>query len=359
MSRNLSELKIGYAPNSLDLQESGDRRRFCSYAKHKGFQFEIADVSKDYDIVFLTYHCDIPKWIEYKKRRGSKTYLIYELVDSYLSEDRNYKSKLRGVLKYLDKSSSKLYKDYRTGIIELASIADAIVCTTQANKKLFSQYCPNVHVILDVVDEEVETKKQDFHINGKLKLVWEGQCVTVHNILQIADVLNELKEQVELHVITDPNYYRYSKKYIKRPTEEILAPVQCDKYFYKWETSTFSDRICEGDLAIIPIDMGNKMAVGKPENKLILFWNHRIPTMVSATPSYVETMDKAGLNGYLCSNAQDWKDNLKHYIELSSNDRNQQAEQACNFAATNHSKLVRFREWDALMRGCLLLQESK
>jgi len=65
---DFSNLRVAYAPNNNNLQESGDRRRFCAYAEFRQMEFEIADPEKEYDVVVLTYHCDFTKWVKYKKR---------------------------------------------------------------------------------------------------------------------------------------------------------------------------------------------------------------------------------------------------------------------------------------------------
>ena len=53
------DLKIGYSSYSFDCSAPGDRRRFAFYAKEKGISINIADPSKEYDIVYITTSSNI------------------------------------------------------------------------------------------------------------------------------------------------------------------------------------------------------------------------------------------------------------------------------------------------------------
>ena len=41
--------------------------------------------------------------------------------------------------------------------------------------------------------------------SGKLRVVWEGQSTTLPNLQVIREPLNDLRDKVELHVVTDPS----------------------------------------------------------------------------------------------------------------------------------------------------------
>jgi hypothetical protein len=350
----LSKLKIGYSPSSKSLLEPGDRRRFVLYSKLRNFTFDIADYDKDFDIVFLSYYlCDIPKWIEYKRRRGNKTKLIFEMVDSYLFEPSNFKSMFRGLSKYLDGTSSKLYFDYKNAIIEIVKIADAVICTTIEQKNELEKYNSNIHLLLDLTEKEVLIQKEDFITHNKLKIVWEGMAYTLHNMLIIKDVLNELKDKIELHIITDEVYYKYSKKYFLRKTANILDSIECSKTFYEWNNTTFSKNIVDCDLAIIPIDLNDTFASGKPENKLILFWQHNIPVLTSGTPSYIKTMHEADLSGMHCMTPQYWLDKIMQYYKMPAIERSNMAKKGFDFAKSRHSLNVRMEQWDKCFMSVL------
>lgn len=345
---DFSKYRIGYSSSSKSLLESGDRRRFCSYSNHRNFNYEIADYNKEYDIVFLSYYlCDIPKWIEYKKKQGNKTKIIFEIVDSYLFENNIFKSIFRGVSKFIDGTYSKVYLDYKKAIIDIVKISDAVVCTTAEQKKELEKYNSNVHILLDITKDDISKQKNNFYIGNKLKLVWEGMPYTLQNLLILKKVFNEMRDEIELHVITDETYYKFSKKYILRNSANILSSIKCKKVFYKWEKSSLSENIINCDLAIIPIDLKNKFAAGKPENKLILFWQHSIPTLTSNTPAYTRTMKQIGLSNMTCDNPDEWGKAISNYMSSSVLQRVEISRKVTKFSNEYHSVEMRIKQWDA------------
>ena len=353
MSNCFKTLKVGYTAYSDDYSMPSDRRRFVGYAKHRGINIEKADLGKNYDIVFLTYVGDLPKWIEKKKREKDKFKLIFELQDFYLAEPFSFKSVFRGLAKYLTGGSSKLYLNYKELLKEACSVADAVVCTSEEQKKAISVFNSNVHICLDYFEDEIQTIKSDFSSKSeKLKLVWEGQAGTLANLLAIKDVLNNLKDEVELHVITDLNYYKYANKYGKADSTTILKKIKCDKYFYNWEKETFNKHITDCDLAIIPIHIANGLQNGKPENKLILFWLMGMPVLTSSTPAYYRIMQQSGINLNINS-GQDWYGEIMQYKNLEEQDRVLLGMQCFEFAKQHYGREQIGGMWDRVFENTM------
>jgi hypothetical protein len=346
-------LKIGYTPYSDDYSMPSDRRRFVGYTKHRGIAIEKAELDKDYDIVFLTYVGDVHGWIQKKKRNPDKFKLIFELQDSYLVEPLSVKTIFRGIGKYITGTSGKLYWNYKDLLIEACKVADAVVCTSQENKDLISQYNPNAHICLDYFEDEIQTFKTDYtHKTKKLKLVWEGQAFTLYNLLVLKEVLNDLKEEVELHVITDLNYYKYANKYGKTDSTTILRKIKCDKYFYDWEKTFFNKQIIDCDLAIIPIKMEDDLQKGKPENKLILFWLMGMPVLTSSTPAYKRIMEKSGVNLDIQTTA-DWYKAIRCYKNLDLEGRVLLGVQGFDFAKQHYGREQIGGMWDSVVNKFL------
>jgi hypothetical protein len=346
MSENLKDLKIGYTPYSKDFSRPGDRRRFVGYARHRGLNIEIADINQDYDIVFLTYHGDIHKWIEKKKKGQHRFKLIFEIQDHYFAEQTSFKTHLRGFIKYIAGTSSKLYLDFKDLLKEACAIADAVVCTTEEQRNSILPYNKNVHICLDYFEDEIQTIKTDYALRGKkLKLVWEGLGLTVFNLLSIKDTLNTLKDEVELHIVTDPYTYKYANKYIKLETAAILKDIQCDKYFYDWDKSTFNQHIINCDLAIIPIYTDNGLQNGKPENKLILFWLMGMPVLTSSTPAYKRIMEKSDVH-FDIKHLEDWYTRIMRYKKLKDSNREKVGQRSLKFAKLNYGREAIGKMWD-------------
>jgi hypothetical protein len=110
---NWQRLRIAYAPYSNDMEGPGDRRRFVFFARARCIEFELADTNVVYDIVYLTFGCDLSSWILYKKRNPSVK-LIFEMVDSYLLENANFVSAFRGIVGYVLRKESNLSLNYKS-----------------------------------------------------------------------------------------------------------------------------------------------------------------------------------------------------------------------------------------------------
>jgi hypothetical protein len=351
MNKSIASLRVGYTAYSDDYSMPSDRRRFVGYAKHRGINIEKAELNKDYDIVFLTYVGDLPRWIEKKKREKDKFKLIFELQDFYLAEPFSFKSVFRGLAKYVTGGTSKLYLNYKELLKEACRVADAVVCTSEEQKAAILAYNNNVHICLDYFEDEIQIIKSDYSFKSKkLKLVWEGQAGTLSNLLVIKDVLNDLKEEVELHVITDLSYYKYANKYGKTDSTTILKKIKCDKYFYNWEKEQFNRQIIDCDLAIIPIDINNGLQNGKPENKLILFWLMGMPVLSSSTPAYQRIMKKSGahLNKV---NPKEWHEALMMYKQLKQEDRTLLGIKCFEFAKQYYGREKIGDMWDKLCQS--------
>lgn len=345
-------MKVGYGAYSKDFSVPGDRRRFVQYVNDSKVDYEYADIRKDYDVVYITYNSDLRAWIDRKKKEGDQLKLIFELIDSYLDEPVGLKSKLRGLSRYLSGTASRPSLDFKNVLKEVCKVADAVVCSTNEQKQMISEFNDNVHISLDIFENDIESIKTEFRDNSKLKLVWEGQPYTLQNILSIKDVLNDFAEDIELNVVTDLHYYKYDKKYFKKSTLDLLAPLKCDKVLHKWEKHSFSQIITSCDLAIIPIDLSNSMQKGKPENKLVLLWKMGMPVLVSASPSYKRSMDLGGIDMY-CIDQNDWRNGLSSYINSTINQRRIIGTKCQNFANEMYSKSRLINVWKEIFQSVL------
>lgn len=343
--------RIGYWPNKVDLNSPGDRRRYIFYAKELDIPVHIASTKEIYDIVYLTMGCNITQWLDYKKAHP-EVKMVFEIVDSYFLEDLNFFTAVRGLVRYLIGRESKLYINYRRAIKKMLITADAVVCSTPIQKEYFRPYNRNVHISLDYFSNDITHYKTDYSINGKLKLVWEGQSYTANNILHINEILEELKDEVELHIITDPEI-KYPFKIFNKNTAKVLSSIPCDYYIHKWEKHTFSKIIAEMDLAIIPLgnDKHIVLTMNKPENKLLLFWQIGIPAITSTSPAYERVMDKAGLDLYCIDSKEEWISKIRNFIHASVQERKQLTCKASRYLENFHSREIVVQKWNDIFES--------
>lgn len=337
--------KIGYWPYGAGLDKAGDRRRFVFYAKEKNIPFEIASPEKEYDLVYLTMGCNISEWLAYKKKFPSVK-IVYEIIDSYFFQKPGIIKRSMGLVRFVIGKESRLYVDYISAIKQMLTIADAVVCSSESQRKFILAYNKNTHVSLDYFENEITDRKHSYKSAGKLKLVWEGQAYTVQNLLKLKEVFRRLADKVELHVVTDPAII-YPFKVFNKKTSGVLAKLPCDVYYYPWEKETFSKHIASCDLAIIPIDQEDGLHWNKPENKLLLLWQVGIPVLTSNTPAYKKVMDNAGIP-FLCNNPESWVQAIEKYIEMPEEERQLFAGKASKYLAEKHTKETIVQKWHSI-----------
>ena len=219
----LSGARIGYGGYSHDFTAPGDRRRFAAYARLKNASFEFADVNRPYDLAYITYSSDLAGWVARKRREGDRLKLVFELIDAYFTETGLKRRLAKGIARAVLGPESWPSLDFRRTLIAACEAADAVVCSTEEQRQTILRYNPNVIASFDYFDEEICSPKDDYARGGKLRIAWEGQSTTLPNLQVIREPLNDLKERVELHVVTDPFIHRYFGRFSAYPSMDALS----------------------------------------------------------------------------------------------------------------------------------------
>lgn len=339
-------INIGYAPYNKDFSSPGDRRRFVFYANEKKIKFNLADPLSYYDVIYITYGSDLSNWLKYKKENPNVK-IVFELIDSYLLEKTTLLTSLRGFIRYISGKESFFHFNYNKLLRKFLVVADAVVCSTYTQKLAVLKYNKNVHISLDYFSEDINFHKTRIDNNiKKIKLVWEGQAYTAENLLSINSVFQKLKNKIELHIITDPTI-KFPFKIFNRKTSNILKSLNCLYYIHEWKRSDFCKIISSCDLAIIPISSKSSMMWNKPENKLLLFWQIGIPTLVTNTPAYKQVMSIADLK-FCCATSEEWIENIENYINSSIEDKKIAIQKSNIYLQKNHNKDLILKKWDAI-----------
>ena len=310
----LGDARIGYAGYSRDFRVPGDRRRFAAYARIKGLPIEYAELERPYDLAYVTYSSDLPGWIDRKRREGRRLKLVFELVDAYFTETGLARRLLKGGGRRLLGTDSRLSLDLRKTLIRACEAADAVICSTEEQREAIRRYSPNVFLSFDHFGDELGPAKADYGRSGRLRIVWEGQSTTLPNLQVIREPLNDLRDRVELHVVTDPHIHRYFARFGSYPALRALDGIECAKHFHRWDRATFSRDVTACDLAVIPIERSNALWWGKPENKLVLLWQLGMPVLVTATPVYRRVTEAAEM-AVACSTPAEWSAQLERLLE--------------------------------------------
>jgi hypothetical protein len=86
--------------------------------------------------------------------------------------------------------------------------------------------------------------------------------------------------------------------------------------------------------------------MSKPENKLLLFWNHKIPTICSSTPSYSRVMSKSNIN-LDCKNLEDFTSKIN--LIINNPDKSLKlVENGIDYLKENHTSEKIINKWDKL-----------
>ncbi|OHE76493.1 MAG: hypothetical protein A3F67_12255 [Verrucomicrobia bacterium RIFCSPHIGHO2_12_FULL_41_10] len=307
----MTNLRIGYVPYSFDFSAPGDRRRFVYYARTRKLNFELADSKKKYDLVVLSENADLSVWSRYDHGR-----LIYDLIDSYLAIPKtNWKGLLRGAAKFATRQSRYLQLNHWAAVGNMCRRADAVICATEEQQQDISQYNQNVHTVLDVHTGVTQIIKTDYEAHQPFRIVWEGLPQTVHSLTALTSVFQTLKKRydLELHVVTDLEYYRYLRRYGKSKTNDSIKDILPNIKIHPWCEKDCAKIITSCDLAVIPLALNDPFAVGKPENKLLLLWRLAMPVVTSTTPAYARAMQKSGVNTS-CRTSDEWIETLERLI---------------------------------------------
>jgi len=305
-------------------------------------------LARDYDLVLVTHNGDIPGWTARKRREGSRLKFVFELVDSYFTQTGLARRHLKGAARRVLGIDSRVSLDFMRTLAAACEAADAVICSTEEQAAIIRGFNANVHLSFDYFGDELGPAKVDFGRPGKLRIAWEGQSTTLPNLQVIRGVLNEVKNMVELHVITDPQIHRFFGRFGSYPAMRALEGIECDKHFHAWNRATFSRLVTDCDVAVIPIDQSNALWWGKPENKLVLLWQLGMPVLTSATPVYHRVMERAGVD-MSCRNDGDWRRGIELLITAPPADLAGISAQCRLYAATAYSKGAFVGRFDAVL----------
>lgn len=335
--------RIGYVPLTPDYSSPADRRRFVAYCRARGMDFEIASPYESYDAVVVSETADLTTWCEYA--RGP---VVFDLIDSFLAIPRwRVRQWLRGTELYLMGRHRRLNLSYWSALERMCTRADAVVCTTDEQRSDIQRYCANVHVVLDFHDAAVRRVKTDFTAHSPFRLFWEGLPSNIPQLQTIGKVLTRVSRSrpLELHVVSDPEVPIWHGFAGGRSSAKLAQRAFPNVRFHVWSESTLSDTACDADLGVIPIDLEDPLASGKPENKLLLLWRLGLPVVAAATPAYLRAMRTAGLERFAIDRPEAWEEVLCRLID-DGELRARLARSGRGYAETNHGATQLLDRWD-------------
>jgi len=340
--------EIGYVPHGSRLERPFDRRRFPCYARMRGLSFGTVTDWKDHDIIVLSPSADVTRWVDTPSDRR----IVVDLPDSYLDESQSLRRTFRGLAKWAAGESRRPVLNHGRAIERLLERADAVVCSTDEQATRISRHSDNVHPILDL-HSEIEVLRPTINDGTGLDIIWEGLVATLPAVQQILPALRSLSDRCELrlHLVTDLRYQRYMNRFRTCLTEEIVADWGIDVRLYQWSVDTLAEVAGRCDVAVVPVNLSDPMAVGKPENRMRIFWRLGLPVVASPSPAHDRATSLAGMGGQvLCATSDDWERVLERLYKWPA-ERLEIAEAGQAAALSVYSDGSLASRWDRLFRS--------
>lgn len=340
--------KIGYVPYAADLSHPDDRRRFPYFAKRNNVSYEIADTNKVYDIILLPAPANLSQWLLYKMKHP-RTKFIFEMVDSLVYQSDTFNTLFKGVGRFMTGKETLPWPNHKNLLIKWLKMADVVMCSSLKLKYEVEKWNSNVVLSLDYLEHEYKFLKTDYSINGKMKLVWEGQGVVLPQFLHFKEAFKQVSDFCELHVVTSEKYPRYGK-FMNQNVDNILNQLPIDTIFHKWDMNQNNTLFSNFDCAVIPLNKKDVYGWHKPANKLISFWFSGLPTLTSDTPAYTDLVMKTG-EDMLCANTADWVEKIHKMRDTRKEDRELLAKKNYSFAMGHYSNKAHDSKWLCLFES--------
>ena len=305
---------IGYVPLERSLNRPGDRRRFPAYVAHRGIGCSVVDSWDGMDLVVLTTEADLVRW----RSAPTGVRVVFDLPDAVLDERPSFRSRTRGLAKWATGSLHRPVFRHQLAIRRLVERADAVVCSTPEHAMKLADIADNVHVALDYHGEFGVWPPKTRTDGQGLDVLWEGLLPTLDSVRQVVPALRDLarSREVVLHLVTDRFAPRYMNRFLVCDVERLVARWGVRIKVHDWSQDTLQKvaRLC--DFAVVPVDGEDPYAMGKPENRMRIFWRLGLPVVASDTPAHRRAIEVAGVSvDTLCGRPVDWDETIRWFAE--------------------------------------------
>lgn len=258
--------------------------------KSKKLGLFIPTYKRDYNRVSASIWIRVLQLKKYYEMFGIKVYInnpfiIYDIAIVY----RASSSKILNLIKFLKKTSKKVYWDTCVNYYDLHShtnsvqvaitkeiskIVDGVIVSTNAIEEKAKLYNNNVFVMDDPIDRNYfKYKKDRDKINFKNPIFgWSGVSIK-------AKILN--------------NYKNYIKKLLIISDKPPILDVEYE--FYKWRYESFPYLLTKCDIALLPREFENDpYNIAHSSFKALVFAMCEIPIIANKLPSYEKLAEYYG-----------------------------------------------------------------
>jgi glycosyltransferase involved in cell wall biosynthesis len=177
--------------------------------------------------------------------------------------------------------------------------ADKIVAGNEFLADYARQFNNNVQIIPTTIDTENHHHLTVSHTTEKVVIGWTGTHTTIHYLTPFFPIIQELEKthDFEFHVISN-----------EKPSQQLASLV-----FKKWNKSTEIEDLAQIHIGVMPLTQSD-WAAGKCGFKALQYMSLGAVAVVSpvGVNSKIIQHEK---NGFIVSNADEWKKTLIRLIE--------------------------------------------
>ena len=333
----MKRLKIGLFPLSSDLTHPGDRRRIVPWARSRNYDLLLGEDRK-VDLIFISQGSD---FLKLSKLKGPPK--VFDLIDGYLSPQLLTSDFLRGTLKSAFRQHRTYPRRYSSIVKDACNQMDMVVCSSPEQLATIAPHNSNVRIILDNHSEFPFLKfTKKSHI--AFSLFWEGTSHTLRGLENLIKALSQ--NRIPINLVTDPTHPRLMGKYLEEDVVQRLNRT-IKKYpftFASWSKENVTSHAEKSSLAVLPVDLSNKVQVLKPENRLLIMFRLGLPCLTSDLASYKRVENSMNFK-VVCDSNEDWAASI-HKFRDNPDLMEQQVEIGQRYLLKNHTEEILFSKWD-------------
>ena len=132
--------------------------------------------------------------------------------------------------------------------------------------------------------------------------------------------------------------------------KKIVKNFKFSFEIHEWNRVEISKIAVTCDIGIIPIDLNNIRANYKSQNKLIFMWKIGLPVVVSATPSYKNTMKFFKIKMF-AKTTQDWINILNNFYKFKNNKLHNSKKRVDEMIKKHYSKKKLLSDWSKVFKS--------
>ncbi len=349
MSENV---RVGYVPYSGDLQHPGDRRRLAIWAKDNSIELEIENPLES-DLLVLSNAANFGYWL-----KRARQPVILDLVDGYLGEHPRFmKDATRNIVRSIRRTSDLRWITYTKHLRYACQKSAAIIVASHEQRDIILEFNKNVHIILDDLSELGSPAPDSLHLisnaeqdSPKQWIFWEGFGFTLNHFQPVASEIDRFLKNSGwgMYLVTNVEFSKWGGYIGKVKARSLINkwfPLSASNIvIVPWSLKNLTDFAHRSTIGIIPIDLEDKFAVLKPENKLLSMWKLGLPCLFSPIHSYKRVAVASEQESSIVTPSQ-WLSALQR-IANSQTERAQMRAAGQNYLEINHSHEALVSKWN-------------